>query len=200
MAALSAGKKVIVLGGGNDISFADGSAMAGVFGEISVVYIDAHLDLRKSPCRHSGTPYRDLLDQGLLRPENLFAVGIQPWANSPEYLIDAEKSGLRIKTLAEVRRVGIETTFGNLLTSLHDRPLFVGLDMDSVRSADAPGVSAPSPVGFTAEEILHLTDACHHQPKIGIFEISEVNPVFDRDNCTARLAALAIYTFLYGLR
>ena len=72
--------------------------------------------------------------------------------------------------------------------------------MDSVRSADAPGVSAPSPVGFTAEEILHLTDACHHQPKIGIFEISEVNPVFDRDNCTARLAALAVYTFLYGLR
>jgi formiminoglutamase len=199
-AALTARKKVIVLGGGNDISFADGAAMAGVFGETAAVNIDAHLDLRKSPRRHSGTPYRDLLDQGLLRPENLFAVGLQPWANSPEYLSDAEKLGVRITTLAEVRRVGVETTISGLLASLYGSPFFVGLDMDSVRSADAPGVSAPSPLGFTAEEVLHFADACHHHPATGVFEISEVNPAFDRDNCTARLAALAIYTFLYGLR
>jgi formiminoglutamase len=199
-AALTARKKVIVLGGGNDISFADGSAMAGVFGEIAAINIDAHLDMRKSHHRHSGTPYRNLLDQGLVKPGNLFAVGIQPWANSPEYLSDAENLGVRIKTLMEVRRVGVETAFRNLLTSLYGSPFFVGLDMDSVRSADAPGVSAPSPVGFTAEEVLHLADACHHHPATGVFEISEVNPVFDRDSCTARLAALAVYTFLYGLR
>ena len=199
-AALRARKQVIVLGGGNDISLADGSAMAGVFGEITAINIDAHLDMRKSPHRHSGTPYRNLLDRGLIKPGNLCAVGIQPWLNSPEYLSDAEDLGVRIKTLTEVRRVGVETAFRNLLASLYGRPFFVGLDMDSVRSADAPGVSAPSPVGFTAEDVLHFADTCHHHPATGIFEISEVNPVFDRDHCTARLAALAVYTFLYGLR
>jgi formiminoglutamase len=197
---LSAGKKVIVLGGGNDISFADCAAMAGVFGEIAAINIDAHLDLRKSTCRNSGTPYRDLLDQGLLKPENLFAVGIQPWVNSPEYLSDAKKLGVGIQTLTEVRRMGVVTVMSGLFALLYGRPFFVGLDMDSVQSADAPGVSAPSPLGFTAEEVLHFADACHHHPATGVFEISEVNPAFDRDNCTARLAALTVYTFLYGLR
>jgi formiminoglutamase len=196
--ALAAGKKVIVLGGGNDISYADGAAMAEVFGEIAAVNIDAHLDLRTGGFRHSGTPYRDLLEHGLLKPGNLVEFGIQPSVNSPAYLGDALSLGVRVMTLAEVRRLGVKTVFNDLLTSLHARPLFIGLDMDSVRSADAPGVSAPSPLGFTAEEILDLVDGCHRGTHV--FEITEVNPGFDRDNCTARLAALAIYTFLYGLR
>jgi formiminoglutamase len=199
-AALAEGKKVIVLGGGNDISFADGAAMAKVFGEIAAVNIDAHLDLRISDCCHSGTPYRNLLDHGLLRPGNLFEVGIQPSANSAVYLGDAMDLGVQVTTLKEVRRQGAGTFFSALLASLHDRALFVGIDMDSVRNADAPGVSAPSPIGFTAEEVLHFAADCHHHRAIGVFEISEVNPKFDRDNCTASLAALVIYTFLYGLR
>jgi formiminoglutamase len=198
--ALAAGKKVIVLGGGNDISYADGAAMAEVFGEIAAVNIDAHLDLRTGGYRHSGTPYRDLLEHGLLKPDNLVEFGIQPSANSPAYLGEAHDLGVRVMTLMEVRRSGIKVVLNDLLTSLRDRPLFVGLDMDSVRSADAPGVSAPSPLGFTAEEILDLVDGCHRHQAAHVFEISEVNPEFDRDNCTARLAALAIYTFLYGLR
>jgi formiminoglutamase len=199
-AILSTGKRAIVLGGGNDISYADGAALAKVYKEVAAINVDAHLDLRQSPCRHSGTPYRDLLDQGLLRPEHLLEIGIQPWSNSSIYLADAKALGVWVFTLVEIRRLGLETTFKNLLRSLHNRPLFVGLDMDCVRNADAPGVSAPSPVGLTADEVLQLVDACHHHSATCVFEISEVNPTFDRDDCTARLAALAIYTFLYGLR
>ncbi len=197
--ALQERKTVIVLGGGNDISYADGAAMAEVFAEIAAVNIDAHLDLRRGPCRHSGTPYRNLLEHGLIAPGNLFTIGIQPWANSAAYLQDAQDLGIRVSTLGEIRRLGADDFCRALIASLPSRPLLAGLDMDSVRSADAPGVSAPSPVGFTAEEVLVFADGVRRHPATSVFEISEVNPDFDRDGCTARLAALAVYTFLYGL-
>jgi formiminoglutamase len=198
--ALRAGKTAIVLGGGNDISFADGAALAEVYGEIACINIDAHLDIRQGPHRHSGTPYRNLLDNELLKPGNLFEFGIQPWANSIKYLDDAKEMGIRVTTLHEVRVRGAGDLWGPLMTSLPSLPLLAGLDMDAVRSAEAPGVSAPSPVGFAAEEILAFADGIRHHPRAVVFEISEVNPLFDRDGCTARLAALAVYTFLYGLR
>jgi len=197
--SLAARKTVIVLGGGNDISFADGSALAETFGEIVCLNLDAHLDIRKSPFRHSGTPYRNLLDQDLLKPGNLFEVGIQPWANSSHYLEEARNLGMQITTLSEIRKTKNDP-WVPLITSLPTLPLLAGLDMDCVRSSEAPGVSAPSPVGFTAEEILGFAGCVRVHPAATVFEISEVNPAFDLDDCTARLAALAVYTFLYGLR
>ena len=55
---ISAGKKVIILGGGNDISYADGKAMAEVFGAGNWlgVNVDAFLDVRSDVVRSSGTP------------------------------------------------------------------------------------------------------------------------------------------------
>jgi formimidoylglutamase len=196
--SLAAGKSVIVLGGGNDISFADGAALAETFGEIVCLNLDAHLDIRKSPSRNSGTPYRNLLDQDLIKPTNLFEVGIQPWANSSHYLDEARNLGIHIKTLGEIHKTQGDPW--DLIANLPHLPLLAGLDMDCVRSSDAPGASAPSPVGFSAEEILAFVDRVREHPAATVFEISEVNPVFDLDSCTSRLAALAVYTFLYGLR
>src|SRR6185369_10661305 len=64
---LKDGKRLIILGGGNDISYADGRAMAEVFGpEWWIgVNIDSHLDVRIAEQRNSGTPYRQLLEEKL---------------------------------------------------------------------------------------------------------------------------------------
>ncbi|MFN3330667.1 MAG: arginase family protein, partial [Pyrinomonadaceae bacterium] len=84
---LEDGKKLIVLGGGNDISYPDGAAMAEVFGVESwvAVNVDAHLDVRADQPRNSGTPYRQLLDEKLLRPDYFYEVGYQTQWVSPVY-------------------------------------------------------------------------------------------------------------------
>ena len=68
---LSDNKRAIVIGGGNDISYADGRAMAEIFGVGAWigVNVDSHLDVRLAAQRNSGTPYRQLLDEGHLRPD-----------------------------------------------------------------------------------------------------------------------------------
>src|SRR5207237_988175 len=51
------GKRVVVLGGGNDISYPDCAALADVVPNLLAFNIDAHFDVREdTPC-NSGTPY-----------------------------------------------------------------------------------------------------------------------------------------------
>lgn len=194
---LTMGKIVITLGGGNDISFPDASAMHSVHPDYLAMNVDAHLDMRRSDIRHSGTPYRNLIDNGKLTPANFHEIGIQGWANSPRYLEDAHDMGVNIHYLSEIHDTGPKPFFNDLFAEFGDKPLFAGLDMDSVRASDAPGVSASCPVGFSAKTILRFADLCrtHNTP---LFEITEVNPKFDIDSRTARLAALTVYAFIYG--
>ncbi|MEP7273965.1 MAG: arginase family protein [Acidobacteriota bacterium] len=60
------GKRVIVLGGGNDISYPDCKALATEAPGLLAFNIDAHLDARADAERNSGTPYRQLLEEGTL--------------------------------------------------------------------------------------------------------------------------------------
>src|SRR5687768_11474082 len=84
---LDDGKRVIVLGGGNDISYPDGRAMSEAFGAKwwIGVNIDSHLDVREDNPRNSGTPYRQLLEEKLLLPDYFFEVGFQTHFCSPVY-------------------------------------------------------------------------------------------------------------------
>lgn len=197
-ALLKAGKIVIVLGGGNDISFPDASAVHTVHPDYIAINMDAHLDMRKSDIRHSGTPYRNLIDGGKLDPAHFHEVGIQTWANSPRYLEDARSMGVSIHTFQAIRETGTKQFFNDLFNNFGTAPLFVGLDMDCVRASDAPGVSASCPVGFSAYKILEFADRCRAYGNTSVFEITEVNPEQDIDGRTARLAALAVYAFIYG--
>jgi len=74
--------------------------------------------------------------------------------------------------------------------------IFWGFDVDSVRSADAPGVSAPSPIGFTSEEFCDLARLAGERANTRIIEFTEVNPTLDVDNRTSKLVAFAIHEFL----
>ena len=76
---------VVVLGGGNDISYPDVSALAAVARDPLVLNIDRHLDVRADRPRNSGTPYRQLLDEGHVKPEMFHEVGINSFTNSPAY-------------------------------------------------------------------------------------------------------------------
>ena len=68
--------------------------------------------------------------------------------------------------------------------------------MDFVRASDAPGVSAPNPAGLYAEDVCHIASLAAQDPRSRIFEITEVNPDFDIDGRTARLAAAVVFHFL----
>ncbi len=204
---LKDGKRLIVLGGGNDISYADGRAMAEVYGpEWWIgVNIDSHLDVRIAKERNSGTPYRQLIEGGHLFPRYFYEVGYQTHLASPVYYSYIRDLGvnrislelLRSRSEADIElKEMIREKFIGHSSSLNT---FFGFDMDVVRSADAPGTSAPSPLGLRAGEFIQLVKYAASLANTKIIEFSEVNPKYDIDNRTAKLVAIGMHRFCTGV-
>lgn len=193
---LAANKHLIVLGGGNDISYPDCLGLSKVHKSILALNIDSHFDVRENKVRNSGTPYRQLLEEQIIRPENFFELAIQAFANSEIYWQYLKSKRVSIHTLEQLRQQGLEKTVLSILDENKSEAIFWGFDMDSVCSADSPGVSASYPTGLNAEEILSIAAIAGSDPRSKILEISEVNPKYDIDSRTAKLAAQIILGYL----
>jgi len=202
---LKDGKTLIVLGGGNDISYADGKAVAEVFGSENwtAINIDAHFDVRADKIRNSGTPYRQLLEEKLLNPKQFYELAWQPQANSPIYFEYLQNLGVNLISLEEIQdsELKIEDYFTDVLSTLNSRlSTFFGFDVDTVRAADAPGVSAPSPIGLSAREFVALAKLAGANKQTKLIEFTEVNPLFDIDNRTTKLVAVALHKFCSAIK
>lgn len=204
---LEDGKRLIVLGGGNDISYASGRAMAEVYGpEWWIgVNVDSHLDVRVADQSNSGTPYRQLLEEKHLKPTYFYEVGFQSHFCSPIYYEYIRSLGvnrislelLRSRAEADVElKEQIRQKFIGHSSSLNT---FFGFDMDAVRMADAPGTSAPSPLGLKASEFIQLVKYAASLANTKIIEFTEVNPKYDVDDRTTRLVAIGIHRFCTGV-
>lgn len=196
-------KKLIVLGGGNDISYASGKAMAEAFGARNWlgVNVDSHFDVRAEVMRNSETPYRQLLEENLIRPDYLYEIAFQPQFASPVYFRYLHSLGINLVSFEQIRsRETADLELRELMRQKfihHSQSLsaFFGFDMHAVRSADAPGTSAPSPIGLRSGEFLNLVQFAAKLINTKIIEFTEVNPNFDIDNRTTKLVAFAMHVF-----
>lgn len=193
------GKQVIVLGGGNDISYPDCAAATDQFLHPLIFNIDAHFDVRDDNKRNSGTPYRQLLDEGAILPEKFFEMAYQPASNSSIYHDYLVQKGVVCISLRELRSRGLVLTFQEILGRNRSEAIFWGFDLDAVRTSDAPGVSAPNPTGMSGVELCELARLAGATRETRIVEFTEVNPKFDIDGRTSRLVAVAIHSFLEGV-
>lgn len=186
-------KKIIILGGGNDISYPDCKALALENSNLLAFNIDAHFDVRADSPRNSGTPYRQLLEEKLIAPSDFYEIAWQEFCNSPVYFDYLVELGVNLISLNEFRQ--LDDFNLNVLKLRNDKALFWGFDVDAVRSSDAPGVSAPNPTGLLGDEFCDLAAVAGFQENTKIIEFTEVNPNFDSDGRTAKLVATAMHRF-----
>lgn len=194
----------IVLGGGHDISYpcllgvAKKSASAGAFN------IDTHLSFRKPhPHRNNGTAFRQILDSphSPLLPGHFVEIGAQSFANAKEHYEELTDRGVTVFSLQEVHKERMEKILDLAyeIATNSAEILYVSFDLDSVLGSDAPGVSASYPTGLTSEEILKAAHFAGARAKTRSIDIVEVNPKYDVDGKTSRLAALVVMHFLAGV-
>src|SRR5687767_2518389 len=201
---LSDGKRIIVLGGGNDISYPDGVAMAEVFGPEKWIgiNIDSHLDVRIASERHSGTPYRQLLEEGHLLPNYYYEVGYQTHFASPvyyKYLRDLGVNRISLEILRSREHADMELKENirqRFIGQSSSQDTFLRFDIDAARASDAPGSSKPSPLGLRAGEFITLVKYAASLANTKLIEFSEVNPKYDIDNSTTKLVAIAMHRFI----
>ncbi|MGC8653089.1 MAG: formimidoylglutamase [Candidatus Kryptoniota bacterium] len=199
---LHVGFTPIVLGGSNDLSYADFRACNNIFKECGAINVDSHLDLREYPNGiTSGSPYRMLIDSYILKGVNLVEYGIQEFVNSMDHLVFAKEKGASVVTLSELRFQRNDAAFKKSYERLCKKAncVYVSFDIDSVRGSDAPGVSASLPTGLSAEEICECAYLAGSEQRTAMMDICEFNPRFDVDGRTAKLSALIIASFLAGI-
>ncbi|MBN1107667.1 MAG: arginase family protein [Bacteroidales bacterium] len=114
------------------------------------------------------------------------------------YLNDQQVINRFLKRKAELMRTGDVRKAIYLTEPLLRDSDAVLLDISSVRQADAPGTTCPSPNGFYGEEICLLSRYSGISDNLKLFALFEVNPEFDNREQTAGLAAQIIWFFFEG--
>jgi formimidoylglutamase len=190
---------VIGLGGGHDVTYPLVKGTREATGSFGLVNIDAHLDVRpkKNGLHHSGSSFRLLVEEGIVAGADFVEFGIQPLAAAKEHAEWVTDQGGHLHYLYAVQSEGVVRNFGLATAGLPS--YYLSFDIDSVRASDAPGCSAPSPVGLTAEEALAICATAATSGRLRGFDVVETNPLFDVDGHTSRLAALMIATVIASL-
>ncbi len=188
----------VLIGGGHDLAYAHGRGVQQYISEkgekLGIINLDAHFDLRPlaDGKAHSGSPFLQLAQEF---PENFhyLALGIQRAANPKSLFQTAEKLNARYLVMEDFRLNNWEYIEEQIIWFLDSvNKVYLSIDLDGFSSAFAPGVSAPSPMGFNPQIAFKVFELIAKSKKLISLDVVELNPKYDQDNATARLASRAI--------
>lgn len=191
----------INLGGGHDIAYGSGMGMFefAMDRKVGIINIDAHFDLRNIQGKgNSGTPFFQLAEIRKTSGQNFnyLAIGIQKQSNSKALFQVAEDFGARYILDEEIHTDfnAVEESIVEFTSSVDVVNLTI--DMDVFNVAHAPGVSAINPMGLEPRTFFKIFRLITNSKKVKLMDIAELNPKYDIDNRTAKLAARILYEFL----
>ncbi len=197
-------------GGGHDMAFAHFMGIYDVVSKttkpkIGVINFDAHFDLRPEMGKpNSGTSFYQIIET--LKKTNTsfdyFVIGIQQQSNTKELFEIAKNEKVEFITNFECEFLDNENQIVlqklNSFINKNDH-LYITIDLDGFSSAYAPGVSAPSPLGYSPNFIFKMLRFLFQSNKVISCDIAELNPKVDVDNITANLAAKLV-DFIASIR
>ena len=200
--------KPIVLGGGHEVAWGSFMGLANHLKSsqgvprIGIINIDAHFDLRKpDPHATSGTPFRQIAQWSDENQQsfNCFAIGISPCNNTRALFEYAKLHNVDWQVDVECidsKLPNLEKRLESFMNKIDE--LYVTICMDVFPSHACPGVSAPSALGIEPRWVImlihRLKELCQsHQVNWRISDIAELNPQYDFDTRSAKLAARLVH-------
>jgi agmatinase len=194
-ALVTAGTKLVAVGGDHTIALPLLRAAATRHGPVALLHFDAHLDTWDTyfgePYTH-GTPFRRAVEEGIVDTEALSHVGIRGPLYGRWDLEEDRRFGFGIVTAADVLRRGVDEVADALRARIGDRPLYVSVDIDVLDPAHAPGTGTPEAGGLTSRELLEILRGLAGSNLIGA-DVVEVAPAYDHAEITAIAAAHVAY-------
>ncbi|MEC3874114.1 formimidoylglutamase [Chryseobacterium salviniae] len=186
----------VVLGGGHEVTYAHYLGLKTAFPEqkIGIINIDAHFDNREPENgigASSGTGFWQIAQEG---PVNSLHIGIQRNSNTLKLFDTAHQYGMKYILADEIFFENLPSVYQRI-NDLVERVdyLYLTICMDVFNASIAPGVSASAYNGIFADAaFMHLYKHILKSEKLLALDVAEVNPVYDIQDRTARLAATLI--------
>jgi formiminoglutamase len=184
----------ILIGGGQDLTYAQYLAYQAIEQTVNLVAIDARFDLGGADQELSSESYLSKII--LHQPNFLFN-----YSNIGYQTYFAEQSAIELmgKLNFDVHRLGgLRGSIEQAEPIIRNADL-VSFDLSAIRRSEAPANAAASPNGFSAEEACQLARYAGISDKLSSFGIFEFNPVLDERGQTAQLVAQMIWCFIEGV-
>jgi len=199
---------IVVLGGGHDFAapaftgFASSHKKQNSLASFGLVNIDPHLDVREyeSGEPHSGSPFRQLLENNILQGSHLVQFGCRQNRNSQSHFEFCQQQKVNLLTLQTIRKSEQRVTalFELWLSQLGKQTTHLGVTIDMDSCSDVVGTSAAPAIGFSTQELCEMAELAGEHAQVRYFEIAEVSPPLDPSGKTALAAAEILASFYFG--
>ena len=187
--------KSVVLGGGHEVTFAHYSGIKKAFPnqKIGIINFDAHFDNREpeNGLATSGTGFWQIAQDGEIHSLH---IGIQKNSNTRKLFEIADDFGMKYILADEIYSENLPNILFTVNSFLDDVDVvYVTICMDVFNASIAPGVSASAYNGIFADRsFMQIYRHILSSEKTIALDVAEVNPTFDIQERTARLASSLI--------
>lgn len=183
----------IIIGGSQDLSYANYGAYESMGQIINIVAIDNTFDIGLNDSKISN---RNYLNKILMHTPNFLFnysnIGYQT------YFVDQDAIDLMAKLYFDVYRLGaIRKNLEEVEPVVRNADM-ISIDIGAIRQSDAPGNANASPNGFYGEEICQIVRYAGLSDKLSSIGFYEINPSIDNGHQTPHLVAQMIWYFLDG--
>lgn len=206
---LDAGRIPLVVGGDHSIAVGTVAGVSSHFHRqdkrIGLLWFDAHGDLNTPETTISGNihgmPLASCIGRGpdaltrigerfpMVDPERVALVGIRSLDPGERELI--HELGIRCYTMRDIDLRGIHRVMAEALelVTTDTAGFHLTFDLDGTDPQVSPGVGTPVPGGTTYRESHAVMELAAESGKVLSIEMTEINPILDNGNMTARVAA-----------
>ncbi|UHA75744.1 formimidoylglutamase [Paenibacillus sp. 481] len=170
--------------------------------KIGIIHFDAHHDVRnfEDGGVTNGTPFRSLLESGLIEGRHIVQIGIRGFMNAKPYHEYVKSKGVHVYSSRDVRRLGIEAVLDQALEWTAEADvLYVSFDVDVIDQAYAPGCPAIGTGGLQPWDALDALYRLGQLERVQAIDFVCIDPTVDVRNVTSRLAVQFMLSFLSGM-
>ncbi|KAF5371805.1 hypothetical protein D9758_003456 [Tetrapyrgos nigripes] len=192
--------RIITLGGDHTVVLPILRSLNKVYGPVSIVHFDAHLDTwpprgtTKQESITHGSFFAVAAEEGLMTNTSIHA-GIRCKMMGLEDIEHDDTVGFQVIATDDIDDYGIKKVIEKIRQRIGDKPVYLSLDIDVVDPGLAPATGTPEVGGWTTREVKRILRGLTGLNFVG-FDIVEVAPAYDHADITGIAAADIVHDFL----
>ncbi|KAJ7678481.1 Arginase/deacetylase [Mycena rosella] len=197
--------RLITLGGDHTIVLPILRSLNKVYGPVSVIHFDAHLDTWAPPPGAKGQErithgsfFSIAADEHLMTNTSIHA-GIRCKMTGPQDIEHDDTVGFQVISTDDIDDYGIDRVIKKIRQRIGDSLVYLSLDIDVVDPGLAPATGTPEAGGWTTREVKRILRGLSGLNFVGA-DIVEVAPAYDNADITGIAAADIVHDFMAMLQ
>ncbi len=188
----------LTLGGDHTLTLPILRAIKKKHGPVALIHVDAHADINDEMFGEKiahGTPFRRAVEEGLLKCDKVFQIGLRGTGYSAGDFDWSRQQGFTVIQAEECWHKSLTPLMAEVRQVIGDHPVYLTYDIDSLDPAFAPGTGTVEVGGLSTWQGLEVIRGCRGLNLVG-GDLVEVSPPYDPSGNTALTGASFLYEML----